>query len=327
MFNRHTKRPYWLLMLFTCFSLILAGCGSDNDNNTDNTATLSGTAATGAAIVGRVEVTGTDGAPLVNVIINNDGSFSADVRNMTPPFILAAIPDDGGQIEYSYAETANVTVNITSLTTLAMYTANGNQDLANMTANWATLTDQLTTEKLANAQAQVNQNFSGQLTTEGLNAATYDFFSSVFNADGTGIDAVMDSISVDIDMSANSVDVMIDGQTFTFDPNMDVSSINIGGSNIDLSGVTGGGDWTLMITGTTTTAGFTIDIPEKITVNSSAPGNLTEFEDKMNGQYPGSISITEVSSSSTKAVYKVAFSSTTEGVTISGNLLYTYTKN
>jgi len=56
MFGKYrSQKKHWLLALFTCFSLILAGCGSDGDDDTDNTATLSGTAATGAAIVGHVE--------------------------------------------------------------------------------------------------------------------------------------------------------------------------------------------------------------------------------------------------------------------------------
>ena len=367
MFGKYrSQKKHGLLALFTCFSLILAGCGSDSNDNSDDTATLSGTAATGAAIVGHVEVTGTDGAPLTNVVINDDGSFSADVSNMTPPFILAAIPDDSTQqTEYSYAEAANTIANITSLTTLAMYTATGNQDLANMAANWAAQANQITPAALAAAQAQVNQNFSSQLSAEGLDAATYDFFNAAFNADGTGIDAVMDSVSVDIDMSGGSINVTVGGQPFTFNPNMDISSINIGGNgsshdssnddsssnddtgndssnddgsssdgglDIDLGDVTGGGDWTLVISGTTTTAGFTVDVPATSVQNLPAPANVSDLENTLNEQYAasgvdGDIAITEISSSSTKVVFEISFSSTVQGFTTTTDLLYTYTKN
>jgi len=263
---------------------------------------------------------------------------------MTPPFILKAIPDDGSQTEFSYAETTNITANITSLTTLAMYTATGNQDLADMAANWATRANQITADALETAQKQVNQNFSGQLSAQSLNAATYDFFNAAFNADGTGIDAVMDSVSVDIDMSANSVKVMINGQAFTFNPNMDISGINIGGNgsnndsssdgglDIDLGDVTGGGDWTLVVSGTTTTAGFTVDIPATSVQNLPAPADVSDLESTINEQYAatgvnGDVSVTEISSSSTKVVFEISFSSTIQGFTTSSNLLYTYTKN
>ncbi len=345
MFNRHTsQKKHWLLALFTCFSLILAGCGSDNDD--DDTATLSGTAATGAAIVGHVEITGTDGAPLTNVIINADGSFTADVSNMTPPFILAAIPDDGSQTEFSYAEAANITANITSLTTLAMYTANGNQDLANMAANWATQASQIDADALAAAQAQVNQNFSSQLSAEGIDPATYDFFTSAFNANGTGIDAVMDSVTVNIDMAAGSINVTIGGQPFSFNPNMDIGNINIGGSDssnddssssdggldIDLGDATGGGNWTLVISGTTTISGFNTSIPATTVTGLPAPGNVSDIEDAVNEQYAatgvnGNVSVTEISSSSSKVVFEISFSSTVQDFTTTTNLVYTYTKN
>lgn len=345
MLNRHrSQKTHWLFALFTCFSLVLAGCGSDSDDDTDNTATLSGTAATGAAIVGHIEVTGANGAPLTNVVINADGSFSADVTNMTAPFILAAIPDDGSQTEYSYAGATNVTVNLTPLTTLAMYMANGNQDLANLAANWTAQANQITTTALENAQAQVNQNFSSQFGAQGLNAATYDFFTSAFDANGTGIDAVMDSISVDIDMSGSSINIEIGGQAFAFDTNIDVSNINIGGtgssddssgndgSDIDLGDITGGGDWTLVVNGTTTAFGNTFNIPDTTIANLPAPANISEVEQTINDQYAatgvdGNISITEVSSSSTQVVFEISFNSTVEGITTTTNLTYTYTKN
>jgi len=355
MTNRHrTHSSNWFIALFTFFSVLITGCGSDSGG--DKTATLRGTAATGAAIVGHIEVTDANGAMLSNVSINADGSFTADVTNMSPPFILMAVPDNGGQTEYSFADTENLTVNITPLTTLAMYLANGEQDLGALASNWVTQSSQITSEALEAAKTRVNQSFSAKFEEKGLNAETYNFFSTVFNTDATGIDAVMDSISININMAENITEIKVDGVAFSFetdDSNTDNNnSIDIDSSNDTTSNyfsgdivgihivkdnceIDAGERWTLLITGTNTLEERAELKAKEETFNClSVPEDFNAVAEQINELYSNSIAdshLTHVSSSDTEVIYESTILSTwTNGVssfTTSEYRKYTFTKN
>jgi hypothetical protein len=211
--------------------MILSGCGGGNSSGSDSnvtTSTLSGTAATGVAIAGFVYVTGADGSE-INVAINSNGSFSADVSGMTSPFMLRAVPNDTAlAVQYSYAAGANATVNVTPLTTLALFLANNQQDLAAVSGSG------IDTAALVNAMAVVRSNFTAQFTAQGLDANSYDFFTTAFAANGSGFDAVLDTVHVSVDMGAGSISVTVNGSNFTFDPSAGGSG-GSGGSSCDTS--------------------------------------------------------------------------------------------
>lgn len=218
-----------LSILLAITGLMLSGCGGSG-GGTAASSTLSGTAATGAAIVGHIEITGANGASLTNVPINSDGSYNADVSNMAAPFIIVAIPDDTSlPLQYSYAGSVNVTVNVTPLTTLAMFLANSQQDLATLVSGWnSTMID---TMALQTAQARINANFAAQFQTQGLDETSYNFFSGNFAVDGSGFDALLDNVIIAIDMAGSAFSVQVGGAPFTFDTSIDTSTININGND------------------------------------------------------------------------------------------------
>lgn len=224
------KRWHGLLAALAALGLMLSGCGGGggSDAGGGTASTLSGTAATGAAMVGHIEVTGAGGQTLGSVAINADGSFSADVTGMSGPFLLAALPDDTSlPTQYSYAAAAGVTVNVTPLTTLALFLANSQQDLAAMAASWSSA--QIDTTALATAQARINANFASQLSAQGLDPTTYDFFSAGFDTDGNGLDGMLDGLVIDVDMSGGSYSIQVGGASFSFDAGIDIGGIDIGG--------------------------------------------------------------------------------------------------
>ena len=94
-------------------------------------ATLSGTAAGGAAIVGTVVVKGANGN-VKSAVIEADGTYEVDVTGLTAPYRLRAEGTVGGKHYklHSYTEEASVggTVNITPFTDLII--ANTAQQLA-----------------------------------------------------------------------------------------------------------------------------------------------------------------------------------------------------
>jgi hypothetical protein len=227
-----SNRWQWLTTPFFALALILSGCGgNDHDNNNSNTMnqTLSGTAATGEPIAGYVYVTDVSGTE-VNNAINDDGSWNVEVTGMTGPFLVRAVPNDTSlSTQYSYAASANIKVNVTPLTTLALYLANDEQDLSALVSGWSST--QINVTDLQTAQAQINANFAAQLQAQSLDSATYDFFTADFDADGSGFDALLDAVHVEFNMSEGGFAVTVGGDAFNFDVAIDISDISIGGSD------------------------------------------------------------------------------------------------
>lgn len=366
-FARATTKT-WLTTIFFSLGLLLGGCTHEDVNaltaksettntspspSSNTTANLTGTAATGAAIVGHIVITDVNGYSITNVIINDDGTFSADVTNMIPPFILTAIPDDPNlATQYSYAAEANITVNVTPLTSLAMFMASNKEDIGAIANHWIAHSSKFTKTALAAAQTQINSNFDAQFQAHGLNSSSYDFFSTPFAADNTSIDAVLDSLSIDIDMEGGSFSVKINNIPFDFNSsaNSDSSSEeNSEQSDSDTStsdspepditdepadsyylpddAASNSETWELTITGTVLTAGFLGEVAEMTSSNLSAPATAAEIESRIvsdfeYGTVVGDVSTDKITDESNLVVYEVSF----EATGMSYSLIYEYTK-
>ncbi len=230
-------------ILAVVFTLVLSGCGGSNNDDSSGggaTTTLSGTVATGAPFVGTLSITGSGGAQALNITIAADGSYNANVDGLTAPYMLQAIPTDPAQASlYSYAAATNVIANVTQLTTLAMFISNNNVELATYYAAWANGAAAFAQQALLSAQAVINANLAALYQSNGIDAATYDFFTTAFTADSTGIDAVLDDTAVSL--TGGNIVVSVSGNAgFSFDTGIDVSNINIG-SNSGISITVGSG--------------------------------------------------------------------------------------
>lgn len=218
-------------------SSVLALMGCSSGSSSPATASISGTAATGAAMIGTIYVKDSTGSE-VNIAIGSNGQYTVDVTGKAAPFIIKAVPSDVAKpTQYSYAAAANTTVNVTPLTTLALFLANGKQDISLLAANWATQAAQITQQALATAQAKINANFSSMFPS-GLDPNSYNFLSTAFTADGGGFDSLLDKLSVTIDMANGSFSINANNSPFTFNTDIDIS-----GST--LPGLSGGGSGTL----------------------------------------------------------------------------------
>ena len=109
---------------------VVSGCGDGGGDSTSSN-TLSGTAATGAAMQGKVRVRGQQQliTPDIADNINADGSFSvtledADGNTLSPPYIIQATPSGSGETLYSAATTTGQ-VNVTPLTNIILANAVG----------------------------------------------------------------------------------------------------------------------------------------------------------------------------------------------------------
>ncbi len=213
MLKTHGSQPIGLYILLLSLSVFGCGGGGGSNGSTQSPATppvttgatLSGTAATGQPIQGTVYIRGAQGME-INTLIDAGGFFKAVVDGLSPPFMLRAIPSNGGATQYSYAATANQTVNITPLTSLVLLLASNNQALSQLYANWPGSQGVVTASGLSQAQSQVNQTFQSQYTAAGINNPLfYNVFSTVFQANAQGIDAVLDVLQLFFDPAAGTV--------------------------------------------------------------------------------------------------------------------------
>lgn len=218
------------ILLLAGFAITLAACsdGGSSSIPTNPSTTLSGTAAVGAPIDGYVYVQGGNGTEVNTATDPASGDWSVKVEGMNAPFLIRVVPNGGGDTLYSYASAANLTVNITPLTHLATYLA-VNGDVSALYTTWEANHGELTAQAILNAQAIINANFATEMDAEGLDHTTYDFFSTAFTANGTGIDALLDRLSITIDFTGNSFAVSLDGNPFSFNVDIDTSGITIGG--------------------------------------------------------------------------------------------------
>ncbi len=211
--------------------LALVSCGDTNGDPED----LMGVAATGAAAQGTVFVVDADGVE-ISKTINADGFFRLDVRGMTAPFMLKSVASNGIDPDlFSYADEANVTANITPLTNLVMYMANGNADPGILYDSWASSFVNIAAADIKNAQAVVNANLSTQYTAFSLDPFTYDFIGTRFLANGTSVDALLDAMTVDLSAGI-SISVVGIVNALTFDPNIDITGFDIGGDIVAATG-------------------------------------------------------------------------------------------
>tara|TARA_R110001583_G_scaffold42509_21_gene135202 strand:+ start:1492 stop:5700 length:4209 start_codon:yes stop_codon:yes gene_type:complete len=226
-----------MLAMMAASSLTLTACGgsSSSSNNQQDTDTgsdsiyLSGTAATGLAIDGTLFVYDAEGRS-TNVVIDDDGTFNVNVDGMTPPFMLEAHPDNSSlAIQYSFAEAADITVNVTPLTTLALFLANDQQSLEALRAAWDDEAESFDAAALADAEEVILANFAEQFEEQGIDPNTYDLFNAAFSADQTGFDAVLDDVKIVFDMDGGSFDVDVDEADYSFDETAELDDDNTDG--------------------------------------------------------------------------------------------------
>lgn len=188
----------------------IASCGSNGGGNSVSAGTgagggtVAGVAASGSELIGYAFLKDSVGAALGPQSIGPDGGFSFDVSGMTPPFYLRADGNAGGMAVklHSFAVGPGTT-HINPLTNIAFASAAGE-----------------------NNPALVYNNPSLYAVTQaGLDAATgnlrgmlmpllvaYDCdinpFTGAYAANHTGLDGLLDVVSVELDTTAGTVTVL-----------------------------------------------------------------------------------------------------------------------
>lgn len=183
----------WLVALFVSSSLMLSGCGGGSGNSTTPAAasTLTGTAATGAAIQnGIVTAKCSDGTGFTNpVTSDSNGKWTGTLNNASAlPCALEVVYGTPAQKLHSYA-TSTGTVNITPLTDLALALA-----ISQDPATWFT---GFSGTPITNLSAQTSALLSS-LATKGFDipSTSANPFTTAFNANHTGWDRMLDQLQL-----------------------------------------------------------------------------------------------------------------------------------
>jgi len=301
--------------------LLVGGCSSSDSDDSVTVATISGTAATGAATAGNVEAVGSEGNKSDMAVIGADGTFSVDVSALIKPFMLKSIAADSSEL-YSFAAAAG-TVNITQLTDLAVRLSNTDPKLPakDLYDSWKDDYALLTADKVESAQKTIFANFKTQFEAAGIAAVNYkDFMTKSFATDETGLDKVLDQVTI-TNGSDGSPQVSIDGSTLSD------FLVSIDLSEIDFSTVVGGGgvaagEWTLAVT--TLVGGQSTGVPVEFT-GVPAPENIAAVQTQVEASLDSSATdVTITAGVDTEDLKEFSISYVTSGITI--NVKYTYTR-
>lgn len=237
----------WLSLL--ALAVVLTGCGGGSGGTASTS--ISGTAATGAALAGTIELVDANGVVRSNQPILAGGAFTIDTTGLAAPFILRATGsgNDAGIILYSLADGVTGIFNITPLTHLALELLrqdDGAGAPADLTALFAAWNAQVDPTDLAGlqaallqAQARINANLHQQFTDAGLTPANFDFLRTAFVPNQAGIDAVLDLIS-GLTIAGNTITMNVGNSPFPFNINIGIAGFNIGGGAGGGGTVTGG---------------------------------------------------------------------------------------
>jgi hypothetical protein len=263
-------------------------------------------------MTGFVYLRGSNGVE-VNTAIGAGGTYSINVDDIPAPYMLKAVADAIAEVQYSFAEAAGI-ANITPLTTLALYESLGNQDLTSYYESWSSFASTVNTQEIEAAAQAILAEFESQINAAGINPDSFDLFSSAFEANHTGFDSVLDQVSVVIDFATGVVTV--NGENF----DIDIDPVD----NPDLPT----GDWTLVISGTVNTMGISQTIDNITVQNVPAPteASVSETFENSYGSVVTDFEMDMIEQSDNRVVFRLTGSSTNQGMTVTYDLLYTYTR-
>jgi cytochrome c len=205
------------------FSLLVSGCGGGGGTGERPEPAaprmVIGVAASGGPVVGAVLLKDSSSPPVQRTTTTaSDGSFAFDTAGLTPPFILKTTA--AGVNLYSIAIGAGVS-NLTPLTTIATAQAAGGADLDSLYATHVQAEVSAAAAKMADAVAAVHKSLAPLMDRFGV---TSNLLSGEFSANHTGIDALLDAISVVIQNGTTSIGNSRDGKVFFTAPSANLAA-------------------------------------------------------------------------------------------------------
>ncbi len=192
------------IVILIVIGLFLAGCGGGSSTGS-SASTISGVAATGAAVSGTIFLKDSAGHELSMATTN--GTFSFNVSALSPPFMLKA--SWGGTTMYSFS-TAAGTANITPLTQMIVAAAANGSNLDAIYAAPSMSTFAAVASNLPASTASLRANLKPLLERY---SADMSPITGAFAANGTGMDSLLDHVAVAYNTGTVSVTDKTSGAT------------------------------------------------------------------------------------------------------------------
>ncbi len=194
------------LLISALAAAALTACGGGSDDPAPIAQPITGTAASGAPVVGTVTVKDSTGATRTSTI-GADGIYSVNVAGMSGPFVFLASGTVGGRtvsmVSAATAADIGKTINITPFTDLIVANMAGE---AASTYYAAPTFSKLTATDLDAARQTLTARLLPILNSLRV-AAGFDLLRSSFAADHSGFDAVMDVVRVSTDEIAKTATI------------------------------------------------------------------------------------------------------------------------
>ncbi|PMP62169.1 MAG: hypothetical protein C0198_03925 [Sulfurihydrogenibium sp.] len=189
-----------VVLLSVLLAVSLTGCGGGGGGTTGGGGgttpqpqILSGTVATGKPLSNVPVYLKDSKGNVKSTLTDANGKFSFDTTGLTPPFYLRT----QGYGLFSYTDQQSGTANITPLTTAVVAVANnGNADI---------YTNPPSQLNLDNAKSSLRAFLSPVLQKYGVQNT--DFITTPFDANGQGMDAVIDRILISVNSTNQTIEV------------------------------------------------------------------------------------------------------------------------
>lgn len=231
-------RKMTALALACSLGFTLSGCNDDDPAPV----TLVGKAAIGAALANaNVRAVGANGA-IAETTTDANGDYSLNSSGLTPPIFIrvsgGTYDDDGNPATpnvanagtlYSLSAALSGRANTTPLTTLVLQQTFGESDLTAAFVGWDVESDNFSLFDFSSALNIVAANFRTQMLGF-ADARKYNFFTLPFNADGTGIDGLLDSLSCSVTGTSAplTVNCTYDGTPVTYSHTPNLTGFTLG---------------------------------------------------------------------------------------------------
>ena len=235
---------------------------------------LSGTVAVGAPVEATLTIIDREGDTLV---VDSDaaGRYSINLEARPGPYLIRIEPKDSSlPVMYSYASGAGV-ANATPFTTLALVLAY-QSSLTAAFSDWKIQADNWQRADLERALAMINANFNDELQAiAAVDPRRFDFFTTEFVADSSGIDAFLDAFTPEVDPATTTYLIRdSSGQRVAFDESVDTTGYYIGAGFVPADTALWELTWTMNTNGQGTPITLPVWLP-----NDEIPWRREQFDE------------------------------------------------
>jgi hypothetical protein len=231
--KRNSLRSFFISAFCAILTILITSCGEGITVNRggSSSATLSGTAAVGKPIANvQLTIKGKNGKQKT-VVTDATGKYSVDISDITTPALIK-VPS-GVDTLFSIVTSEGIT-NIHPFTNLILsnwFKANGTD--VDTVFDSVTLSSMPTTEAIKTVESTLKNVLSELMGEAGLDSASFDLFTTPFEANGKDFDWFLDHLKVRVDKNENTMQIIavapdtgVEGTIMSMDLDADLATVD-----------------------------------------------------------------------------------------------------